>query len=105
MEKDPLNYSILTYGWVLLVSVWGGVASFLRKSKEGVVRPFNLTDLIGEVLTSAFIGVITFWLCEWGNTPPLLSAAMIGISGHMGSRGLYQLESWLTSKYSRLAND
>lgn len=104
-EKDPLNYSIVTYGWVILVSMWGGVASFLRKYKEGVVRPFNFTEMVGELLTSAFIGVITFWLCEWSGTPPLLSAAMIGISGHMGSRGLYQLERWVTSKYTRLTND
>ena len=104
-EKDPLNYSIVTYAWVILVSMWGGAAGFLRKCKEGAVRHFNFTEMVGELLTSAFIGVITFWLCEWGGTPPLLSSAMIGISGHMGSRGLYQLERWVTSKYTRLIND
>ena len=104
-DKDPANYTLITYGWVVLLSMWGGAVSFLRKYREGVVRPFNLTEIIGELLTSGFIGVITFWLCEWSGTPPLLSAAMIGISGHMGSRGLYQLESWVTSKYARLTND
>lgn len=104
-EKEITNYSILTYGWVVLVSMWGGVVSFLRKHNDAVVRPFNLIEMIGELLTSGFIGVITFWLCEWSGTPPLLSAAMIGISGHMGSRGLYQFERWMTSKYARLTDD
>ena len=79
-DKDPANYPLITYGWVVLLSMWGGVVSFLRKYREGVVRPFNLTEMIGELLTSGFIGVITFWLCEWSGTPPLLSAAMIGMA-------------------------
>lgn len=102
-EKDPFNYSWITYSWVLFISAWGGAVSFMHKYKEGVVRPFNFMELIGELLTSAFIGMITFFLCEWSETPPLLSAALIGISGHMGSRGLFQLEQWATKKYARFS--
>lgn len=104
-EKDPSNYHWATYAWVAALSMWGGMVSFLRKYREGAVRPFNFTEFVGELVTSAFIGVITFWLCEWSETPRLLAAVMIAISGHMGSRGLYQLEQWVTAKYARFSND
>jgi hypothetical protein len=98
-EKDPTNYSFVTYGWVMLLSAWGGLVSFLRKQKAGKVRAFNITEFLGELMTSALAGLITFWLCEWSNTSPLLSAALIAISGHMGSRALFQFESWAESKF------
>jgi hypothetical protein len=98
-EKDPTNYSFVTYGWVMLLSAWGGLVSFLRKQKAGKVRAFNITEFLGELMTSALAGLITFWLCEWSNTSPLLSAALIAISGHMGSRALFQFEAWAESKF------
>jgi hypothetical protein len=98
-EKDPTNYSFVTYGWVMILSVWGGLVSFLRKQKAGKVRAFNITEFLGELMTSALAGLITFWLCEWSNTSPLLSAALIAISGHMGSRALFQFEAWAESKF------
>lgn len=91
-EKDPTNYSLLTYAWVLLLSSWGGVVSFLRKRREGVVRPFNIVELIGEMVTSAFAGVLTFWMCEASGFHPLITASLVGISGHMGSRAIFHLE-------------
>ena len=98
-EKDPGNYSIITYAWVVILSMWGGTVGFLNKYKEGIVRPFNFTELMGELVTSGFIGLITFWLCEWSGTPPLLAAPMIGISGHMGSRAIFQLEKWFIARH------
>jgi hypothetical protein len=99
LEKDPANYSAVTYLWVAALSTLGGVVSFLRKQRAGRVRAFNITEFIGELMTSALVGLITFWLCEWSNTSPLLSAALIAISGHMGSRALFQFESWAESKF------
>jgi len=101
IEKDPTAYPLITYAGVVLIAVWGGIVSFLRKYREGAVRPFNFTELIGELVASAFISIITFWLCEWSDVHPLLSAALIGINGHMGSRGLFQLEEWANARYTK----
>lgn len=98
-EKDPTSYSMVTYCWVAALSVWGGVVSFFRKHKAGKVRAFNITEFLGELITSALAGVITFWLCEWSNTSPLLSAVLIAISGHMGSRAIFQIEAWAEEKF------
>lgn len=97
--KDPGNYSLLTYAWVIGLSGWGGLVSFLRKRREGHVRPFNFTELIGEIFTSAFVGLLTFWLCEAGHINPLTTAALVGISGHMGSRAIFGIERWAQRRF------
>lgn len=99
-EKDPTNYGILTYGWVLALSAWGGLAAWIRKRNEGTARPFNFMELVGEIFISAFAGLITFFLGESAGINPLITAALVGISGHMGSRAIFLLESWAERKFS-----
>lgn len=98
-EKDPTSYSLLTYAWVFMLSMMGGVVSFMRKIQQGHARVFNFMEFVGEIVTSAFAGVITFWLCESAGMSPLITAAMVGISGHMGSRALFVIEEWLKNKF------
>jgi len=98
-EKDPTTYSCLTYTWVLVLSAWGGIVNFLRKRKSGVARPFNIAELVGEVVTSAFSGVVTFYLCESSTITPLVTAAPVGISGHIGGRAIFVVESAVESKF------
>lgn len=102
LEKDPTNYSLLTYAWVLILSAWGGVVNFIRKSRTGAARPFNLTELIGEIFTSGFAGVLTFWLCEFSGIAPLMTAALVGISGHMGGRAIFQIEQWIEQRFEAM---
>lgn len=73
--------------------------NFVRKLQQGHVRAFNFVEFIGEIVTSAFAGVITFWLCENANMSPLLTAAFVGVSGHMGSRAIFMAENWLKTKF------
>ena len=101
-EKDPLNYSFITYSWVLFLSAWGGIVNFINKRENGLVRPFNITEFIGELMTSSFSGVITFYLCESANLDKLASAVLIGISGHMGSRAIFQIEKFIEKKFSKM---
>lgn len=97
--KDPTTYGIITYLWVGGLSAWGGLIAFLRKREEGRARPWNLAELIGELVTSAFTGVVTFWLCEAANIDPLITAAMVAISGHMGTRALFHMERWAETRF------
>ena len=102
LEKDPSNYEWFTYAWVILISMWGGVVSFMNKVTAGSARPFNLAEFIGEISTSGFVGVLTFWLCESTQVDKLLSAALVGVAGHMGSRAIFlierRVENWLSLK-------
>ena len=100
-EKDPTSFTWLTYLWVILLSILGGTVNFITKVKNGMARAWNMTEFIGEIVTSAFAGIMTFYLCEWSNTPQLLTAALVGISGHMGSRAIFKMENWFEEKIGK----
>ena len=101
LEKDPTSYSVLTYAWVFALATLGGIVSFMRKLQQGHVRAFNVVEFIGEIVTSAFAGVITFWLCENASLSPLVTAAFVGVSGHMGSRAIFMFEDWLAKTFPK----
>ena len=92
IDKDPTSYTWITYLWVFGLASWGGIANYIRKVRSGQSETFSIMEIIGEVCISAFAGVLTFWMCELSSMPPLLTAAFVGVSGHMGSRGIALLE-------------
>jgi len=98
-EKSPENFGWITYAWVIGLSAMGGFVSFMRKVKDGHARAWNIVELIGEICTSAFAGVMTFYLCEYSNFDQLLTAAFVGIAGHMGSRSIMLFERLMESKF------
>lgn len=102
IEKDPTSYSILTYAWVFGLAILGGIVSFMRKLQAGHAKVFNIVEFIGEIVTSAFAGVIAFWLCENAGFSPLATASIVGVCGHMGSRAIFVLEGWLTKQFPKL---
>jgi len=97
-HKDPGNYPLLTYLWVLALSVWGGVVNNIRKVKNGTLKRFSLAELIGDIAISGFIGVMTFYLCEYAGFEELLTAFLVGITSHMGTKGLSVLEDLAAKK-------
>lgn len=97
-EKDPTNYSLLTYFWVIGLSILGGVANFAAKIANDHTRIFRVTEFLGEIVVSGFAGLITFWLCEASGINPLITAALVGISGHMGSRAIFRFEKWVEKR-------
>lgn len=100
-EKDPTTYSLITYSWVMILASWGGIVGYIRKVNNGMISRYSLTEFVGEVVTSAFAGMLTFWLCEAAGISPLVTAALVGISGHMGSRAIYQIETWAQARLGK----
>lgn len=97
--KDPLKYSLRDYGLVLAVALLGGLVSWYAKVRRGEIPGYSVMQLIGELATSAFAGLIAFWLCEWANFPQLLTVAMVAISGHMGTAAIQQFEKLAARKF------
>lgn len=84
--------------WMLAIAALGGVANFYQKVKTGKSRAFNVMELVGEVLVSAFVGIVTFWICKGYNVNEWLTAAAVAITGHMGSRAIFLAEQWIETK-------
>ncbi len=100
--KDPLDFPLQQYAFLLGVALLGGLVSWYSKVRSGAVHAWNLMHLIGELATSAFAGLIAFWLCAWLGTPPLITAALVGISGHMGTRAIATFEGWAARRFASI---
>jgi peptidoglycan/LPS O-acetylase OafA/YrhL len=98
-EKDPLDYPIGQYGLMLGVALLGGLVSWWAKVRKGEAKAWHISGLVGELCTSAFAGLLAFWLCEWAATPPLLTASLVGIAGHMGTRAIGAFEEFAQKRY------
>lgn len=97
-SKSPFHFALFTYLWVLVLSIWGGVVSYIQKVRTGQCSRFNITELIGDMFTSGFTGLMTFWLCQAAHLNELLSAVFIGVSGHMGARALLKFEQYMAQR-------
>jgi hypothetical protein len=97
-EKDPASYELITYAWVMIIACWGGVVSFYKRVRTGETDSYKFMELIGEIVTSGFTGLITFYLCEAAGFDQLLTAVCVGICGHMGTRAIYQIEKMVEMK-------
>lgn len=89
MEKGQFFDSVwLTYLWVLGVSLWGGIVSFFEKKDE----PFSWKRLFAHLSSASFAGMMTFYICQYGNVPEPLIGVFCGVAAHMGTPALLRLK-------------
>lgn len=91
-DKDPLAYPLKQWALVLGLALFGGLASWITKVRKGDVAAHNMQALVGELTIAAFVGVIAFFGCEYLNFDKVLTAAVVGIAGHMGARAITLME-------------
>lgn len=103
LGQQLASFGMLTWAWVIGLSLWGGIANFFRKLRQGAARPFNVTEFCGEIFISGFVGMCTFMLCMANGLDPLLTSPLVAISGHMGSRGIFLLEQVFVVKLAPAA--
>lgn len=101
-DASSLDAALRQYGFMLSVALLGGLVSWIHKVRTGKARAYNVMGLIGELATSAFAGLMAYWLCQWANTPEPLTAALVGIAGHMGTRAIDKFESWAESRFGSM---
>jgi hypothetical protein len=89
----------LPWLWLILITLLGGVASFVRKMRESHVRVWNFTEFVGEIVISGLAGLITANICQWQDFPMPLTYALTGIGAHMGSRALFKAEALFDTKF------
>lgn len=95
---DPFGYKVVVYLWVIVIGLMGGISGYVRKLKNNYTR-FSIAEILGECVISVTVAIFTFWLCEWAHIVGPLQAALIGLSSHMGSRALFQLENQLIKNF------
>lgn len=91
----------LGYFWLILLSAWGGTASYLSRIKQQHI-PFSLVELTGEWAISGFSGLLTAYVCTELEMSWPLTAFSTGIAGHLGGRGLFMMETYVKRKFGSL---
>ena len=99
-EKDPNNTpyfvewmcQLMPYLSTFFLSTWGGVVSHITKLRNGR-KKFQTKELIFDLVVSTFAGLITFYFCRAANVSETMSAVLIAISGHMGTRAIAGFET------------
>jgi len=74
------------------MAIMGGIVNWYSRVRAGSTRPFNVIELIGEIVTSGFVGGVVFMSMDAMGFPVGACASGAGIGGHMGTRLLFIVE-------------
>lgn len=102
-EKNPLDYPIKHWIFILIMALLGGFANWYTKVRKGELAASNMLALIGEFLISALAGLIAFLVCDWMGLPIGITGAAAGLAGHAGAKGLSIGEALLQREIERRA--
>lgn len=98
-DRDPLDYPVRQYIFLLGVALLGGLVSFYNRVRSGTAQAWSVMHLVGELATSGFAGLLAFWMCAYAGTPQLVTAALVGVAGHMGTRAIAVFEEWAARRF------
>lgn len=94
-DKNPLDYPIRTWLFVLIMALLGGFASWFNKVRKGEVAATNLFALVGEFVVAALTGLLAFLVCDYLDMPLGITGAVAGLAGHAGAKALALAEAVL----------
>lgn len=82
---------VLPYLSTLFLSCWGGIVSYIQRLRIKSAK-FSWRELSFDLLISSFAGLLTHFFCEYSQVSGSMSAILIAISGHMGTRAIASFE-------------
>ena len=73
------------------LSVWGGTVSHIQKLRRNATA-FKWSEYIYDLIICSFAGLLTYFFCQYANIDGWLSAILISVSAHMGTRAISKFE-------------
>jgi len=99
----PILENSVGYAWFVFLAIWGGTASYISKLKKEKGN-FSIAELLSEWSISGFSGIVTAYFCQSYGVGFYMTAALVAISGHMGGRTIYIIESIVESRAKKIIN-
>jgi hypothetical protein len=87
-----LSKNILTILWISALSTLGATAGYIKKIKSGTIERFRISELVGEIVISFFLGVVTYFLCKGSGINEFLTVGFVCVVSHLGTKGLTMIE-------------
>lgn len=87
LKEQIIDSWWFTYAWIIVISLWGGMVSFFENKDE----KFSWLRLFAHLLSASFAGMMTFYICQYGNVPESLTGAFCGIAAHFGTPALLKM--------------
>ena len=104
-SRDDLDISARTVVYIVGLSLLGGLVSWITKVRAGIIPPWSLLSLVGELCTSAFSGFLAYLLCDAAGFSIKVTMCMVGVAGHMGARAIKAFETFAERRWGALAGD
>lgn len=92
------GHNLLTAIIMISLALWGGTVNYISRLKRGAVQKFSFLELTAEWVISGFAGFLIWLLCQNFGVAEYMTAALVGIAGHMGGRTVFMLENFLNKK-------
>ena len=98
-------YEFIRTTWhFLALAMWGGVANYAARVKAGTVAGWSIFELAGDMVISGFVGTLAYVTCKEFGVTEGITAATVGVAGHLGSRTVFIVERVLRAKFSKIAD-
>jgi hypothetical protein len=101
---SPFEFIRTTWHFLAL-AMWGGVANYAARVKGGTAHAWSIFELAGEMVISGFVGTLAYVACKEFAVTEWITAATVGMAGHLGSRSVFILERILRAKFARVVPD
>jgi hypothetical protein len=101
-SRDDLDISARTAVYIVGLSLLGGLVSWIQRVRAGLIPPWSLLSLVGELCTSAFSGFLCYLLCDTAGLSVKLTMCLVGVAGHMGTRAIKAFETMAERKWGAL---
>jgi len=89
MELNPTSYDLITYLWVIGLSIWSGIIGLSLKLRQQKDSRYKIFDTITDLSASILVGILTFYTCESLTIPKLQTMVLIILASHTGPKTLF----------------
>lgn len=99
-EKSPETISLITYLWVIALSLLGGVVSYSQRLAHG--KRWNIIEALSVQLAAILSGLMVFFACSWQDINPMLTAMLISLASVNSSQAIRLLTEKVKERVNQL---